>query len=199
MRNLLWFSIFVIVPSIGRPQAINYGDPFNLIAPATNADGRVVVFASAIAPDGTPQPGNNIYVFTQTQVPALRRLTNYAGDSTFTGVTSVAYHGAAIVYTATPAGFAEELHLLSQTPFGVADRTLASDKADCLRDLGRYCVGPTHLNADESKVLYAVARQQPFYVANTDGSGVTRLPIYSGVLAPSPQRVISRAAMVAFT
>ncbi|PYT24988.1 MAG: hypothetical protein DMG57_26585 [Acidobacteria bacterium] len=207
MRSVLLFSIFVIVSAVGRPDAlpIRIGDPINLIPPATNADGRVVVFAAAVDPDGTPQKGTNIYVYTEPQLRTFRRLTNYAGDSTFTGVTSVAFQGTAISYVASPTGTSgsEEVHLLRQNAFGVDDRTLVTDKEGCIQPLCvscfRACVGPVHLNADESKVLYAVARQQPFFAVNADGSGLTRLPIYTGSLAPSPQRVISRTGLVVFT
>ncbi len=42
-------------------------------------------------------------------------------------------------------------------------------------------------------------RSQPFYTVNADGTGLTQLPVYSGSLAPSPQRVISAGGLVVFT
>jgi uncharacterized protein (TIGR03437 family) len=60
-------------------------------------------------------------------------------------------------------------------------------------------VNSPHVSPDGSKVLYTVSRQDPFRVVNADGTGLTRLPVYSGTLAPSPQRVISRTGLVAFS
>ena len=61
------------------------------------------------------------------------------------------------------------------------------------------CVVTPHATMDGSKILYAVRRTQPFYTVSTDGAVVTRLPVYSGSLAPSPQRVISANGLVVFT
>src|SRR5207249_4906549 len=77
------------------------------------------------------------------------------------------------------------------------------DTGGCIQPLCinclRACIGSVHLTPDGGKVLYFVARQQPFYTVGSDGSGPARLPIYSGSLAPSPQRVISRNNQVVFT
>ena len=47
--------------------------------------------------------------------------------------------------------------------------------------------------------MYAVSREQPFFVVNADGSGLKHLPVYQGALAPSPKRVISRDGTIVFT
>jgi Tol biopolymer transport system component len=158
------------------------------------------LFGAAVATDGTAQKGTNLYLYTPASV---RQLTSYAADSNLAGVTSVAYAGGMACYAATPGGTggAEEVHLLDIAR--AADRTLAVDRVGCIQPLclGCYrpCVGPVHLSPDGTKVLYAVSQSQPFFVVNADGTGLTRLPVYLGALAPSPQRVISRNGVVVFT
>jgi uncharacterized protein (TIGR03437 family) len=193
---LLFFPLVVGAQSL----PVRLGDAINLIAPAISADGSMVLFGAAMAPDGTAQAGTNLYLYTPGSVG---RLTSYAGTSNPIGVTSVAYAAGMAGYTAMPAGpgGAEEVHLLDIAKS--ADRTLAVDKDGCIQPLCaacyRPCVGPVHLSTDGSKVLYAVARSQPFFVVNADGTGLTRLPVYYGALAASPQRVISRNGVAVFT
>jgi uncharacterized protein (TIGR03437 family) len=194
--SLLFFPLVVGAQLL----PVRLGDSINLIAPASNADGSVVLFGAAVAPDGAVQKGTNLYLYTPASV---RQLTSYAGDSNLLGVTSVAYAGGVAVYAAMPggAGGAEEVHLLDIAR--TADRTLAVDKEGCIQPLclGCYrpCVGPVHLSPDGTKVLYAVSRTQSFFVVNADGTGLTRLPVFLGALAPSPQRVIGRNGVVVFT
>ena len=179
---------------------VRLGDSINLIPPAIGADGSVVLFGAAVAPDGAVQKGTNLYLYTPASV---RQLTSYAGDFNLTGVTSVTYAAGVAGYTALPGGIggAEEVHLLDIAK--AADRTLAVDKEGCIQPLcvGCYrpCVGPVHLSPDGTKVLYAVSRTQPFFVVNADGTGLTRLPVNAGALAPSPQRAIGRNGVVVFT
>jgi uncharacterized protein (TIGR03437 family) len=197
---LLLFSCLAAAQTI----PFRLGDAINLIPPATNADGHTVVFAAAMAPDGTPQKATNLYVFSQSVTSAaIRRLTNYGGDTTWVGVNSVSYGAGFAGYTAAvngPGGV-EEVHLIDTTTS--ADRTLVTDKEGCIQPLcigcARPCVGPVHLTADGSKVLYAVSREQPFFVVGADGNGLMRLPVYQGALAPSPKRVISRDGVLVFT
>jgi uncharacterized protein (TIGR03437 family) len=185
---------------------IRLGDPINLIPPATNADGRGILFAASISPDGTAQQGTNLYLFMAGRVTAsIRQLTNYTGSSTLTGVTSLSYAGSSGVagFATLPSGPGgpEEVHLIDTA--SPADRTLVTDKQGCIQPLCvscfRACVGPVHVADDGSKVLYAVARQKPFFVVNADGTGPSGLPVYQGSLAPSPLRVISRAGNAVFT
>ncbi|MDQ2946907.1 MAG: hypothetical protein M3Y27_13350, partial [Acidobacteriota bacterium] len=84
-------------------------------------------------------------------------------------------------------------------------RRIALDTKGCIRPLAiciacfYTCLTTPHLSPDKSKVLYAVKRNMPFYTVNTDGSGLTQLPVMAGTLAPSPQRVISDSGLVVFT
>jgi uncharacterized protein (TIGR03437 family) len=201
-------AVLLVLALIAGAQIIpiRLGDPINLISPATNADGRGILFAAGISPDGTAQQGTNLYLFMAGRVAAsIRQLTNYAGSSTLTGVTSIAYAGSSGVagFATLPSGPGgpEEVHLIDTA--SPADRTLVTDKQGCIQPLCvscfRACVGPVHVTDDGSKVLYAVARQKPFFVVNADGTILIGLPIYQGGLAPSPQRVISRAGNVVFT
>src|SRR5881396_3257733 len=98
MRLSLLFFPLVAGAQILLPVRL---DPINLIAPATNADGSVVLFGAAVAPDGAAQKGTNLYLYTPASV---RPLTSYAGDSNLTGVTSVAYAAGVAVYAAMPGG-----------------------------------------------------------------------------------------------
>ena len=181
---------FLFFPLLAAAQTIpiSRGNPINLIPPATGADGNIVVFAAAMAPDGTPQKGTNLYLFSQGPTPAaIRRLTNYIDNSTYNsnadwvGVNSISYSAGFAAYSAAvnwPGG-TEEVHLIDIT--SAADRTLATYKLGCPQpacaNCAAPCVGPVHLTADGSKVLYAVWREDhPFFVVNADGSGLEGLP-----------------------
>ena len=197
MRNTFLLILLSTLAS-AQPAIPTRLDPINLIPPATNAAGSVVAFAAAIAPDGTPQNGTNLYVFDQD----LRRRTSYSGESNWIGVTSVTHAAGFTGFTAQPSGpdGPEEVHLIDA--LGLNDRTLVTDKEGCVQLLCvncfRSCLGPVHLTPDGGRVLYAVARNQPFIVVNADGSGRKQLPVYTGALAASAQRVISRNGQVVF-
>ena len=201
MRQIVLLFLLSAI-AYGQSSPIRLGDAINLIPPATNVDGNIVAFAAAVAPEGTAQKGTNLYLYSH---PSLRKLTNYAGDSNLTGVTSLACNSAgdSIAYTALAAnrGGPEEVHLVNTATS--TDRLLVTDKQGCIQPLciGCFhaCVGPVHLNDDASKILYAVARQNPFFVASADGTGLMQLPIYSGALSPSARRAISSAGVVVFT
>src|ERR1039457_886365 len=79
---------------------VRLGDSINLIPPAIGADGSVVLFGAAVAPDGAVQKGTNLYLYTSASV---RQLTSYAGDFNPTGVTSVTYAAGVAGFTG-PAG-----------------------------------------------------------------------------------------------
>jgi uncharacterized protein (TIGR03437 family) len=206
MRHAILLLVF---SSIGPSQILPIrfiNDPINLISPAVNTSGEAIVFAAATTPDSKPNQGANLYLFTPGRLgSSVRQLTNYSGGSSLAGVSAVACSsdGAAAAFSAMPTGPGgpEEVHFIDL--ISGADRTLATDKQGCVRPLCANCfiacVGPVHLNADASKVLYAVSRQQPLFVVGSDGTGLTQLPVYSGSLAPSPQRVISQAGFFVFT
>src|ERR1035437_6731453 len=141
-RCVMYQRLFLLFfPFLAAAQTIPFrlGDAINLIPPATNADGNTVVFAAAMAPDGTPQKATNLYVFSQALTStAIRRLTNYSGDAPWTGVNSVSYSAGFAVYTAAAngPGSVEEVHLIE--PTSGADRTLVTDKEGCIQPL---CIG----------------------------------------------------------
>jgi uncharacterized protein (TIGR03437 family) len=197
MRNIFLLALFSLT-AVAQTTVLTRPDPINLIPPATNAAGSVIAFAAATAPDGTPDKGTNLYVFDQE----LHRRTNYSGESNWTGITSVTHAAGFTGFTAQPSGpdGPEEVHLLDA--LGLNDRTLVTDKEGCVQVLCvnclRSCLGPVHLSPDAGRVLYSVARNQPFSVVNADGSGRRQLPVYIGALAASAQRVISRNGQVVF-
>lgn len=178
-----------------------------VLGPAISRDGRIVAFASTMSPDGAgTRTVAGLYLFTQG-VP-LKALTRVASGSTFIpparGVSDLclAADGAKIAYTLWPAsGTTEEVHI-TDTATG-ADIIAAKDNQGCIQPAcvgcAFACVTSPHLSPDGKKILYAARRDRPFYVASADGSGVSQLPVYSGALAPGPQRVISRDGLVVFT
>ena len=203
-HRALLVGVSFLGPFLAAAQTLPFrlGDPINLIPPATTGDATVVVFAAAMAPNGTPLQATNLFVFSLSTNLPLRQLTNYSGTQTWTGVTSVTCGSSVAAYAVAPngPGSGGEVHYID-TNSGT-DRTLVTDKEGCIQPLcvgcARACVGPVHLTGDGGKVLYAVARQQPFFVVNADGSGLTQLPVFQGALAPSPKRVIGGGA-IAFT
>jgi uncharacterized protein (TIGR03437 family) len=194
-------SLAFLLPVLAAAQTIATRlDPINLISPATNRDGSIVVFGAAMTPDAQPLQAANLFLSASG---VLRQLTNLTGDVASGSVTSVTYASGQCAYALSVAAAAnvEEVHLIE--PASGGDRILVTDKQGCIQPLcigcTRACVGPVHLTSDGGKVLYAVARQQPFYVVNADGSGLTQLAIYQGALAPSPRRVIGGSSIVVFT
>jgi uncharacterized protein (TIGR03437 family) len=207
-QTIPWLVLLLLVAAAAQTIPIRTGDPIRLIPPAVSADGSTVVFAAATAPDGTPQTATNLYVASGVRFGAgIRQLTKYGGDTLFLGVSNVTYPGTGNLagFTALPTGpgGAEEVHIVDVNTG--SDRLLVTDKEGCIQPLiacvncFRACVGPVHMAADGTKVVYAVARQQPFATVNADGTGWKQLPVYSGTLAPSPQRAISRAGVLVFT
>jgi uncharacterized protein (TIGR03437 family) len=190
-------SIFFLLPVLAAGQALPTRlDPISLIAPATNTDGSVTVFAAAMDADARPLKATNLFVSTDS---TLRQLTNFTSDVAPAGVSSLALSAGKCAYVASfiPSN-AEEIHLIDPTT--ASDRTIATDKEGCIQPLCigcfRSCISSVHVTGDANKVLYAAARQQPFYVVNTDGSGTKQLPIYQGALAPSSRRVIAGNTLV---
>src|SRR5262249_22949147 len=162
--------IALLIPALGAAQTIpvRLGDPVNLIAPAATSDG--VVFAASMSPGAVPLKATNLFVSGQ---PSPRQLTNYTNTNLGAGVTGISCSGAVAAYGAAPSGMGagEEVHIIDIAT--ATDRKLATDTQGCIFPLCiecvRPCVGPVHLNTDATKVLYAAAREQPFYVVNADG------------------------------
>ena len=97
----------------------------------------------------------------------------------------------------------EEVHLFDMLTG--SDRTLVTDKLGCIQPLiacpNVNCFFPCVHNprvASDGSILYAVSRQQPFFRILADAS-VINLPVYSGYLAPAPQRFVSGNGQVVFT
>ena len=202
-RLLLLWPIVLAAQSTG-PSFL--GRPITMLPPAVDGSGQKVVFGSALTPEGAAFAVTDVYA-VMTDGAGLRRLTRITGPAfPPLGATdlSLIADGSRAAYTAllpTPSRFSEEVRVLDLS--SGADRTVAVDKEGCIQPLCPNCfltcVNTPHLTPDGSGVLYSAPRQQPFYVANVDGTGVTRLPTYSGGLARGPQRVISSNGLVVFT
>jgi len=130
MRNILVSLVFSI---LSQAQTLPFflNNTSNLISPATGPQSSTVLFGAAVAPDGTVQQGTNLYLFSEANA-SIRQLTNYAGNSNLTGVTSVAYADSAgfAAFVSLPAGpnsVAEEVHLIDiSSGFGVTDPLVAA-------------------------------------------------------------------------
>jgi uncharacterized protein (TIGR03437 family) len=154
-----------------------------------DATGRTIAFGSTVTPQGNVQNTIDLYVGA----------SKLASDVTSVGLSRDGSHA---VFADMVTG-AENI--------GVADiasgtlRRLKIDTQGCIRPLALCfdcffaCVATPHATADGTKVLFAVRRNQPFFVMNSDTTGLTQLPVYSGALAPAAQRVISTNGQVVFT
>jgi uncharacterized protein (TIGR03437 family) len=177
--------------AFGQQLPIFLGPVISFFPPATNANGSMVVFGSTVTPQGSPQLTNDLYV------GATKLVTN------ITSVGLISDGSRAFFTNIEPKGGGEAVGTVD-IPAGTT-RRLNVDTKGCIQPLVVCpacffsCVVTPHATVDGGKILYAVRRSQPFYTVNTDGTGVTQLPVYSGSLAPSPQRVISAGGLVVFT
>jgi uncharacterized protein (TIGR03437 family) len=169
------------------------------------AGGANLLFGSSLDPQGVTQPVIDVYV-AGIDGTGARRLTQFGGESlTLSGVTAVTVSpdGGRAAFTAVPGiGRPEEIHVIDVA--SAADRTVSvytegcPQLAACINCFSA-CVHTPHLADNGALVLYSVSAQKPFFTVKTDGTGLTRLPIYSGALALGPQRVISRSGAVVFS
>jgi uncharacterized protein (TIGR03437 family) len=201
---MLWL-LFLLWPTLLAAQAslpVILGRPVVMLPPAVDSSGRRVALPTAVDASGTTFDATDLYV-VGADGSGLRRLTRLGSDGVLPqGVNAVSLSpdGSRAAFTALGRA-GEEVHLVDVA--SGADRILTVDREGCIQPLCPncffYCVNTPHVSPDGAKVLYSVRRQDPFRVVNADGSGLTRLPIYSGVLAPAPQRVISRNGLVVFS
>jgi uncharacterized protein (TIGR03437 family) len=176
--------------AFGQPSIpIFIGPTINIFPPAVDAAGRTIALGSTVTPQGNVQDKSDLYVGSAMLVPGVTSvgLTSDGSRAVFTDFVTGG-EGVGIVDTSTG-----------------AMRRLNVDTQGCIRPLllciscFYACVRTPHATQDGSKVLYGVQRTQPFFVVNADGTGLKQLPVYSGALAPSPQRVISANGLVVFT
>ena len=211
---LLGFLLFpLLLQAQGTAMPVFIGRSAGLLAPTVDGTGRTTIFGSSVKPDGTVAAVTDVYSVA-TDGSALRQLTRLPATSQYPpqGANSVtlAANAARAAYTilvADSAGQTEQVRVLD-TASG-SERTVAVDKVGCIQPLAAdaalcpncffYCVSTPHLTSDGGKVLYSARRQQPFYTVNSDGSGLAHLPVFSGALAPAPQRVISGNGLAVFT
>lgn len=189
MKNFFLTIFLAAVYAFGQPGSpIPSGPIINFVAPALDAKGQTVAFASTVTPEGSIEKVNSLYLGG----------TKLTGSVTSVGLTSDGSH--AVLADVVDGG---EGVAMVDTSTG-AVKTLTVDTQGCIRPalvcVGCFfaCVVTPHATADGGKVLYAARRNQPFYVVNADGTGLEHLPTYSGTLAPSAQRVISASGVVVF-
>jgi len=184
------FLSLTSLAAFGQQFPIFIGPVINFFPPATNANGSIVVFGSTVTPQGSPQDTNDLYA------GATKLVTN------ITSVGLISDGSRAVFTNIEPKG--GEAVGVADIPAGTTHQ-LSVDTKGCIQPLVVCpacffsCVVTPHATVDGSKILYAVRRSQPFYTVNVDGTGVTQLAVYSGSLAPSPQRVISAGGVVVFT
>jgi uncharacterized protein (TIGR03437 family) len=204
LRTLLLIAPLLLV---AQDIAIPFlGRPITFLPPGIGAAGKTVVFGSSITPAGATANTTDIYV-AGADGAGLRRLTQLPASPTApAGATAVSLSAdgnkAAYTLLRSPAGgSAEEIHTVDVATG--KDVTAAVYTEGCIQPLCvncfATCVHTPHLTSDGSKVLYQVARSPSFFVANSDGTGLTRLPVYTGSLAPAPMRVISNGGLVVLT
>jgi uncharacterized protein (TIGR03437 family) len=183
-------AALLLASTFGQPGfPIFLGPTINFLPPAVDATGRIVAFGSTVTPQGGVQNTIDLYIGS----------TKIAAGVTSVGLTS---DGSRAVFTDVVSG-GEGVGTVDTSTGSV--RRLNVDTQGCIRPLALCiscffaCVVTPHATAEGSKVLFAVRRNQPFFVINSDGTGLTQLPVYSGELAPSPQRVIGANGRVVFT
>jgi uncharacterized protein (TIGR03437 family) len=180
----------ISLAAFGQQLPVFLGPVISFFPPATNANGSIVVFGSTVTPQGAPQDTNDLYVGSTKLVTNVTSvgLVSDGSRAVFTNIEPMS--GEAVGVVDIPAGTTHRLNVDTKgciQPLVVCPACFFS------------CVVTPHATPDGSKILYAVRRTQPFYTVNADGTGVTQLPVYSGSLAPSPQRVISAGGLVVFT
>ena len=182
-------AVLVLTPVLAQPGIpIFIGPTINFLPPAVDATAATVAFGSSVSQSGVENT-IDLYVGSTKLLPNVTSvgLTRDGKRAIFADMVN----GGESVGTFDLAS-------------GTAKR-LTVDTQGCIRPLALCvscffaCVATPHATADGAKVLYTVRRSQPFFTINADGTGLAQLPVYSGVLAPSPQRVISANGRVVFT
>lgn len=199
----IWLLAALAIHAQTAAAPIFLGRTTVLLPPASG--GSTVVVGSSLAPDGTVLPAVDVYA-AGIDGSAARRLTKFEGDVIpAIGASSVAItaDGSRAAFSAVTGGRREEVHVV-ETGTG-NDRVVSVYTEGCIQPLllcigcSFSCVYSPHIAPDGSQVLCAVRAGKPFFTARADGTGAVRLPVYSGTLAPSSQRVISRNGLAVFT
>src|SRR5450432_3545154 len=187
MKTFVIAVLFLALASFGQAGPVFV--VINFLPPALDADGHTIAFGSTVSPDGTVENNNDLYVGVSKLVENVTSvgLTSDGSRAVFTDVVA---GGEAVATVDTTTGVVKQLNVDTEG----CVRTELVCKA-CFFS----CVVTPHATVDGARILYAVRRNQPFYVVNSDGTGLVHLPTYSGTLAPAPQRVISAKGRVAFT
>jgi len=182
-------SLISLVALGQQALPIFLGPVISFYPPALNSNGSVLVFGSTVTPQGALQTTNDLYVGARKLVTNITSAGIFS-DGSRAFFTAIEPKGESIGIVHIASGTTSRLNLDTKgciQPLVVCPACFFS------------CVLTPHATMDGGKILYAVRRTQPFYTVSTDGTTVTQLPVYSGSLAPSPQRVISANGLVVFT
>jgi uncharacterized protein (TIGR03437 family) len=181
--------LLVSLAAFGQQSPVFLGPAINFFPPALNSNGSVVIFGSTVAPQGSVQTTNDLYAGTRNLVTSISSAGIFT-DGSRAFFTSVEAKGESVGMVDIASGTTRRLNIDTQ---GCIQPLVACPA--CFFS----CVVTPHATPDGTRILYAARRSQPFYTVTTDGGVVTQLPVYSGTLAPSPQRAISTNGLVAFT
>src|SRR5438552_12957853 len=147
--------------AVGQPTIpVFVGPTINFLPPAIDASGRTLAFGSTVTPQGSVQNTIDLYAGPK----------KLAGSVTSVGLTS---DGSRAVFTDMVAD-GESVGIVDIATGTV--RRLKTDTQGCIRPLALCincffaCVVTPHATADGNKILYAVRRNQPFFVVNADGT-----------------------------
>ena len=183
------YTHFLIFALYQPALPVPLGPAIRYVPPAVDATGQTVAFGSTVTPQGVVQDTIDLYAGAMKLASAITSvaLTADGKQAVFADMLDGANEGVGTVDIAS----------------GIV-RRFKIDTTGCVRPLlvcqacVFACVTSPHATPDGA-LLYAVRTNQPFHTMNMDGSGMKQLPIYSGSLAPSPQRVISNNGLVVFT
>jgi uncharacterized protein (TIGR03437 family) len=175
---------------IGQPNFPIQAGPFiRFLPPAIDTTGRMVLFGSTVTPEGKPQDNLDVYAGSKRYPATIAEI----------GITA---DGSAGILIDT-SGSTEMVSILDTSTGAI--RKIAGSNKPCIRPLSiclgclYTCITTPHSTIDGKKILYATRSNQPFSIVNSDGSGLTQLPVYSGALAPAAQRVIGSNGLIVFT
>src|ERR1700730_12511521 len=150
--------VFLALASFGQ-AATPVFVVINFLPPALDADGHTIAFGSTVSPDGTVAYSNDLHVGASKLVENVTSV-GLSSDGSRAVFTDVVAGGEAVATVDTTTGAVKQLNV---------------DTEGCVRPelvcpaCFFSCVLTPHATVDGARILYAVRRNQPFYVVNSDG------------------------------
>src|SRR5689334_9073235 len=155
-------AVLFFTPALAAPIPIILGPTINFLPPSVDSTGHTVAFGSSVTARGNVQNTVDLYVGT----------TKVAPNVTSVGLTP---DGSRAVFADMVSGD-EGVGMVDVSSGAV--RRLNVNTQGCIRPLALCiscffaCVATPHATADGSKVLFAVRRNQPFLLMNSDTTGL---------------------------